>query len=105
MEELIQYEITEGNIAVLTLHRPKHMNALSSDLLDALNDSLDKVITEDGARVVIVTGVGEKVLCAGADLKERRGMNDIETVQAVKRIGHTVNKLDALSIPTIAAIN
>src|SRR5699024_7564262 len=105
MEELIQYEITEGNIAVLTLHRPKQMNALSSELLDALNESLEKVITDDGVRVVIVTGAGEKAFCAGADLKERRGMNDKETVQAVKRIGHTVNKLDALSIPTIAGIN
>src|SRR5699024_12528000 len=86
------------------LHRPKQMNALSSELLDALNESLEKVITDDGVRVVIVTGAGEKAFCAGADLKERRGMNDKETVQAVKRIGHTVKKLDALSIPTIADI-
>src|SRR5699024_12554643 len=105
MEELIQYEITEGNIAVLTLHRPKQMNALSSELLDALNESLEKVITDDGVRVVIVTGSGEKAFCVGADLKERRGMNDKATVQAVKRIGQTVNKLDELSIPNIAAIH
>src|SRR5699024_3926146 len=105
MEELIQYEITEGNIAVLTLHRPKQMNALSSELLDALNESLEKVITDDGARVVIVTGAGEKALCAGTDLKERRDMNDIEIVKTVNRIGHSVNKFDALSISTIAAIN
>jgi len=105
MEELIQYEIIEGNIAVLTLHRPKQMNALSSELLDALNESLESIKTDDTVRVVIITGAEEKAFCAGADLKERRGMNDQETVQAVKRIGHTVNKLDSLSIPTIAAIN
>ena len=105
MEELIQYEIIEGNIAVLTLHRPKQMNALSSELLDALNESLESIKTDDTVRVVIITGAEEKAFCAGADLKERRGMNGQETVQAVKRIGHTVNKLDSLSIPTIAAIN
>lgn len=105
MAELIQYDITQNHIAIVTLNRPNQMNALSSPLLIELNAKLTEIENNDAIRAIIITGAGEKAFCAGADLKERRGMNDHETIEAVKRIGETVNKVSSLSVPVIAAIN
>ena len=66
-------------------------------IVDLKNDS--------DVRVVILTGAGEKAFCAGADLKERRGMTDHEVKKTVRLIGSTVNEVEALPQPVIAALN
>ena len=60
----------------MTLSRPDAANALSTQMLYDLHDSLVDLKNDPNVRVVILTGAGEKAFCAGADLKERRGMTD-----------------------------
>jgi enoyl-CoA hydratase/carnithine racemase len=65
--EQLLYEVSEG-VATLTLNRPEQRNALSAQLLDELVDAIRSARDDDRVRAVVLTGAGEKVFCAGADL-------------------------------------
>ncbi len=93
------------HVGVITLNRPDAANALSVDLLKELQVILGVIEKNPLIRVVILTGAGDKAFCAGADLKERKRMNNEEVIQTVSLIGETANKIETLSIPVIAAIN
>ncbi|KGB76701.1 enoyl-CoA hydratase [Cryptococcus deuterogattii 99/473] len=67
-----------NNVAILTLNRPKALNALSTPLFNALNAELEKAETDDSVRAIVITG-GDKVFAAGADIKE---MKDKEFAEA-----------------------
>ncbi|WP_424474946.1 enoyl-CoA hydratase [Oceanobacillus kimchii] len=103
--EYLNYEIVEKYTGIITLQRPSAANALSQNLLNEFNQLLDDIEQNKMIRCVIVTGAGTKTFCAGADLKERKGMSDDQVIQAVKRIGETINRIEKLQIPVIAAIN
>jgi len=94
----------EQSIVTLTLNREESANALSTSLLGELQDHLDELV-HSSARVVILTGSGSKAFCAGADLKERRGMDEAQVLRAVARIRGVVNAVAMLPMPVIAAIN
>jgi enoyl-CoA hydratase/carnithine racemase len=61
------YEISDG-VATATLNRPDQRNALNGLLLSELVDAMKRVKADDDVRAVVLTGAGEKVFCAGADL-------------------------------------
>jgi enoyl-CoA hydratase len=65
-DELI-YEVADG-VATVTLNRPDQRNALNSELLSALVEAMKRVREDDDVRSVVLTGAGDKVFCAGADL-------------------------------------
>ena len=65
-DELI-YDVKHG-VATVTLNRPDQRNALNAELLTALVDAMKRVRDDDDVRAVVLTGSGEKVFCAGADL-------------------------------------
>lgn len=93
----------DGAIATLSLNRPDARNALSIDLLDALNARLDELAKMDGVNVVILAGAG-RAFCAGMDLKavlDEPGA----PAQLLNRIAETTLKLRALPMPTIARVN
>lgn len=94
----------ENGIVTLTLNREDSANALSVALLEQLQEHLDDLVSTR-TRAVILTGSGTKAFCAGADLKERRGMDEAQVLRAVARIRGVVNAVAALPMPVIAAIN
>lgn len=63
------------NVATLTLNRPGKFNALSEDMLTALQEALDGVAQDDSVKVVVLAGTG-KAFCGGHDLKEMRSQPD-----------------------------
>ena len=93
-----------GQCAVLTLDRPDALNALSFAIIDAIGGRLDEVADSD-ARALIVTGAGPKAFCAGADIKELRGRSQAEQRRGAERGQAVFAKLDALPMPSVAAIN
>lgn len=102
--EHLQYAIA-GHIATVTLDRPP-VNALNRELVAELSQVADVIeadVLANKVRSVIFTGAG-KYFCAGADLKERMGMPEEEVAPTVRNIGAAVNKLAAISVPTIAAL-
>jgi enoyl-CoA hydratase len=60
-----------NKVAILTLNRPKALNALSSPLFEQLNAELEKADADESVRVIVLTG-GEKNFAAGADIKEMK---------------------------------
>jgi enoyl-CoA hydratase len=102
--EFVQLVIEE-NIAVLTIERPKALNALNAQTLREIHEAVNQVAQKGQVRALIVTGAGEKAFVAGADIAE---MAHFSAAQAFEfsGIGHRAfAALEALSIPTIAAIN
>lgn len=95
----------EEHIALITLQRPEAANAMSKELLDELNNTLQAVDSNPSIYCTILTGSGEKAFCAGADLKERKGMTNSEVIQAVQLISSTVTRVEQMKMPVIAAIN
>lgn len=104
MPNFVKVEVQDG-VAVVTFMRAEAANALSVQMLHEINEALEAIHDDRSIRVVIVTGDGEKAFCAGADLKERKGMNEGETRKTIALIGKTMNHFEALAQPVIAAIN
>jgi enoyl-CoA hydratase len=58
-----------GLVQVLTLNRPEAANSLNPELLDALGQAFHEIATDDATQVVVLTGAGERIFCAGMDLR------------------------------------
>src|SRR5919205_611431 len=67
MAEELLYEVKDG-VARVTLNRPDQRNALNGELLAALVEAIKAARDDDAVRAVVLTGAGDKVFCAGADL-------------------------------------
>lgn len=65
--ELVRYEVADG-IATVTLNNPEKRNMLSAQMLAELVEAMKRARDDDAVRAVVLTGAGEKVFCAGADL-------------------------------------
>jgi methylglutaconyl-CoA hydratase len=97
--------IHENEIATILLNRPEKANSLSVQMLTELQEIIQNIKYNRAIRCVIITGAGEKAFCAGADLKERATMNDQEVRKTVALIRKTINDIEELPKPVIAAIN
>lgn len=101
----VQLEKLNNGIAWITLNRPEAANAFSKQMLYDLQEAVADIRHDPDVRVVILTGSGTKVFCAGADLKERKGMTDSEVRQTVRLIGAVIKEVEELPQPVIAAMN
>jgi len=101
---VIALERREG-AAIVTVDRPEAMNALDLEHLEALRDRLAELAGDDEARVVVLTGAGEKAFVAGADIKYMQGL-DVLGARRWGELGHECgNLLETMPKPTIAALN
>lgn len=77
----VLFEKHGDHIAVVTLNRPEARNAVNSEVAIRLGEIVEKIENDPNIRVAILTGAGEKVFCAGADLKEvsKGGINNLYT--------------------------
>jgi enoyl-CoA hydratase len=92
-------------LAVITLHRPKVLNAINAATLEELSAALEDAAADHEVRVILLTGAGEKAFVAGADISELAGL-DAETGRAYARRGQEVFRcIETLGKPVIACIN
>ncbi len=101
--EFIVYE-TNGAVGTITISREKALNALNSQVLDELNETLDNVDLNE-IRCLILTGAGEKSFVAGADIAEMSTLSKAEGEAFGKKGNDVFRKLETFPIPVIAAIN
>jgi enoyl-CoA hydratase/carnithine racemase len=99
--EHIIYEVREG-IAWLTINRPEARNALNRAARADFRDASLAFAADDDAKVLIVTGAGDKAFCAGADLKE---MSDTQMRVPAKDNFVHFNRDLGTDKPIIAAVN
>jgi methylglutaconyl-CoA hydratase len=91
-------------VALFSLSRPASRNALGRAMMDEFRSALDAVRFDTGVRVVVVQSTVDRVFCAGADLKERVAMTPPEVGAFVHGLRSAFSGLEALPMPTIAAI-
>ena len=99
----IQYEV-QDMVAVLTIDRPKALNALNSAVLEEL-DAAISAIDLDTVRCLIITGAGPKSFVAGADIGEMSTLTKAEGEAFGKKGNDVFRKIETLPIPVIAAVN
>jgi len=103
VEPLVLSETSEG-VRTLTLNRPASYNALSREMLGALQQALDEVATDTAVRVVILAARG-KAFCAGHDLKEMRAHTDRTFHQALfEQCSRLMLSIQRLPQPVIAEV-
>ena len=99
----VDYEV-EGAVGVITINRPKALNALNSAVLDDLEAVLDAVDL-DAVRALVLTGAGEKSFVAGADIGEMSTLTKAEGEAFGKKGNDIFRKIETFPIPVIAAVN
>lgn len=108
MADTVLIEIKD-QIALITLNRPQRLNALNYHLIDRLMAALDAIEIEASARVVILTGAGERAFSAGADIHEFSGSvahgANVAVRDFVRRGQAMTARLEAFKKPVIAAVN
>ena len=95
----------DGGVAVLTVNRPKVLNALNTQTLDELRRAILELKHDDSVRVVVLTGAGEKSFIAGADINELATQTPITGREHAIAGQHVLDLIEQLGKPVIAAIN
>ena len=94
---------TQDALAILTIDRPKALNALNNQTLLEIEAALRAVASDAQLRALILTGAGEKAFVAGADIAEMAAYTPSQA-RDFSGLGHRVfHAVEALSVPTIAA--
>ena len=101
--EFITYE-QEGQVGIVTINRPKALNALNSQVLEEIEAAF-KAIDLDAVRAVILTGAGEKSFVAGADIGEMSTLTKAEGEAFGKKGNDVFRMIETFPIPVIAAVN
>jgi methylglutaconyl-CoA hydratase len=94
-----------GGLAIWTIDRPDRRNALSRATVREIGRLAREAMTDRTLRVVILTGAGGQAFCAGADLKERQGMNEEDVRDFLGLYRVSFRDLERLDKPVIAAID
>ena len=95
----------DGAIAIVTVNRPKVLNALNSQTIDELRRAILDLKADDSARAVILTGAGEKSFVAGADINELAVQTPTGGREHALRGQHVFDLVENMGKPVIAAIN
>jgi 3-hydroxypropionyl-coenzyme A dehydratase len=96
---------TNIDIAIIKINRPEVLNALNKEIMTELSQAIDIVSTDDGIKVIVITGTGERSFCAGADIRYVVNVDPVEAERYATFIHTLLNKIENLQKPVIAAIN
>lgn len=95
----------EGQVAVVTINRPKALNALNTETLNELRAAVLDAESDATVKVIIITGSGEKAFVAGADIAQMRELPVLEG-RSMTLLGQEVfTVIENLNKPVIAAVN
>src|SRR5919109_220078 len=94
-----------GDIAIIKINRPEALNAVNIDVIGELSRTLDIISVDDGIKVVIITGAGERSFCAGADIAYMVNIDPMKAEKYASSAQAVLNKIEKLEKPVIAAVN
>ncbi|KAJ7639025.1 ClpP/crotonase-like domain-containing protein [Roridomyces roridus] len=104
-QALLEPLSTHPGVTCLSLNRPEAKNAISTTLLKELRENLQIVHSDSSVRALILRSSTPGSFCAGADLVERRTMSDAQVAEFLTNLRGALGQLEALPMPTIAAID
>lgn len=102
--ENVLFEEKEG-IAIITMNRPKALNALNSETIKELDEVISSIEIRKDIKIVVITGAGEKSFVAGADIKEMSTLNAMEGRELALRAQRVFSKIEHMPQVVIAAVN
>lgn len=103
-EPLVLMESRDA-VRVITINRPKVLNALSLEVFEALDAVLSELENDSSARAAVMTGAGDRAFVAGADIRQMKPLTPVQA-RAFSAAGHRVmDRITAISKPIIAAVN
>ena len=102
--ENILFEQADG-VAVITLNRPRVLNALSMPLMTELGESITQCEEDDEIRAIVITGAGDKAFSAGADIHEMADMSQEDLDRRMAKRGDITWHLATCRKPVIGALN
>ena len=107
MEDVEVEHLTGENLGTvtITLNRDRARNALNRQMVAKLQQILGDLAKEAGLRAVVLRSGVSGVFCAGADLKERRGMEEQEVIEFLRDLKTVVTSLEELPVPVVAAMD
>jgi 3-hydroxypropionyl-coenzyme A dehydratase len=100
----IQIEPQE-DVAIIRINRPEALNAMNTDVISELSRAIDIVGVDDGIKVVIITGAGDRSFCAGADISYMVDIDPMTAERYASSAQSVLNKIEKLEKPVIAAVN
>lgn len=100
----IRYEITENKIAIITISRPEALNALNTQVIEELEQTVDMIEKNSDLSAMILTGEGRSFV-AGADIGEQYPLDLSQGRKWGQRGSAVMRRIEKLAIPTIAAVN
>jgi enoyl-CoA hydratase len=103
-EPLVKLEKRDG-VAWITINRPKALNAINAQVMEALGAAFDTVEKASDVQGVVLTGSGDKAFVAGADIGAMVGLGPVEAREWGRRGQALLARIEDLSKPVIAAVN
>ena len=103
--ELVRIERGDDGIAVLTLNRPRALNAVTVALAEALTAALEQCGADPATRAVVLTGAGGRAFCAGVDLREASTMEVARVEEWFGAVCSAYTGILAVDKPVVAALN
>src|SRR5215216_4193764 len=103
----LKYVLLEpiGDVALIKINRPEALNSMNVDVIWELSKTIDIVGVDASIKAVIITGVGERSFCAGADISYMVNISPIDAEKYASAAQSVLNKIERLEKPVIAAIN
>jgi enoyl-CoA hydratase len=92
-------------VAVVTINRPKVLNALNRQTISELHRAIDELARDTGVRAVVITGAGEKAFVAGADINELAALSPVEGKEHGRTGQAVFDRIENLGKPVVAALN
>ena len=102
--KFIQLEPSQ-EVAIVRINRPEALNAMNIDVIGELSRTIDIISADEGIKVVIITGAGERSFCAGADISYMVNIDPIQAERYATSAQAVLNKIERLDKPVIAAVN
>lgn len=94
-----------NEIAILRINRPEALNAMNLDVIFELARAIDIISADEGIKVLVITGAGERSFCAGADISYMVNIDAVTAEKYASSAQSVLNKIEKMEKPVIAAIN
>ena len=104
--DVLSVEVSEG-VGHVRLDRPHRMNTITDDLLEELEDAVDRFEADEAVRTILITGTGDRAFSAGADIQAMAGgAGDVNRAADLSRLGQeTFGRLESSPLPVVAGID
>ena len=95
----------EGGLATITLNRPEKLNLLNREMIKEIGEAVEELGKDEGIRVVVIMGAGDRAFTAGIDVNEMKDLNPSSAREFIRQLHYTIKSVRDLDKVVIAAIN